>query len=126
MKLFFKKHQIFIFLIPPTGNNILIECPAAIQTDTDAESSDDKFEEPNKALMLCYTRILFSKVFMLIYPWKTMSSTIFELGLAITFGKPILISQNGNEELSYLLREMNRIRSLNVEIVKYNGQIKDI
>jgi len=107
-------------------NDVLIECPAAIQTNSDLNIKGDKFEDPNKALMLCYTRILFSKVFMLIYPKKILSSTIFEFGLAIAFGKPIIVFQKSGEKLPYLLEDIIGLGSIDVQVESYNGEIKDI
>lgn len=107
-------------------NDVLIECPAAIQTNSDQNIKGDKFEDPNKALMLCYTRILFSKVFMLIYPKKILSSTIFEFGLAIAFGKPIIVFQKSGEKLPYLLEDIIGLGSIDVQVESYNGEIKDI
>lgn len=104
-----------------------IESPASIQTKpiTTIGSDHETFDMPQKAFMLCYSRILFSKRFLFILPKLVPTSALFELGLAMAFGKPITIITPKRKELPFLLREINQL-PVHTSIYEYNGKISDI
>ncbi len=97
-----------------------IECPAAVQTDT---NEYDKFDDPEDALKLCFKRILFSKRFILVYPKTRPSSSIFEVGLAMAFCKPITIFLKKGVDLPFLLQKIDH-RLENAHIYTYDKSIE--
>ena len=102
-----------------------IECPASIQTNTDPTKPVKKYDPPKQAFMLCYSRILLSRRFILIYPFEVATSAIMEIGLAISFGKPITVFTKNRNELPFLLREMDELPMPHT-IHEFNGEIEDI
>lgn len=110
---------LFIREAQSTGIVGNVECPASIQTNVERGNPYDK---PKESLKLCYKRILHSKRFVLLYPESLPTSSLFELGIAFAFGKPIKIFYKTGVELPWLIKESDHVAD-NVDIFPFEGEI---
>ena len=84
----------------------------------------DNFMTPKEATILDINEIHKCQEFVLIHLSNVQSSTLFELGLAYTLNKRITIFYKDENDLPFMLKELDQV-SYTVELIKIET-LKDI
>lgn len=87
-------------------------------------ATKDDFDPHDIAIVEYFKSLKDSRHFILIYPRKLASSSIFEAGLALAFGKKGMYFVKDNEHLPFLMRQAEQAFS-NIKIYEYRD-ISDI
>lgn len=73
--------------------------------------STGKFDSSKDAFTLDLRNIEQCNIFVLLYPFKVLTSALVEVGIALGLGKPTCIVVNDRSDLPYMLREAEQRHS---------------
>ena len=79
------------------------------------------FDPPKLAIQDDFERIRQSRHFVLLYPEHVASSALVETGFALALGKTTVMFVRRREDLPFLLRNAEALRSASVSIYEYDS-----
>jgi nucleoside 2-deoxyribosyltransferase len=85
-------------------------------------NSKTDFDSPKESALNDLGSINNTKLFILVYPYETLTSALIEVGYAIALKKRTIIFTKSRGELPYLLKEVDLAYSF-VKIYEYQGSL---